>query len=205
MAQVFSVNAVGYVNKTVPKGGKLALISNPLNAGTGLNTIGNLFKGAPDGTQIYKYNGTAYDSATYDLTDPAAPVWVPDGSDKIVVNPGEGVFVRNSDAADYTVTFVGEVPQGQLDNPYPKGLSIRSSIVPQEGTPEVLGFKPTDGDQINEFDPTTQGYRVSTYDATDPAQPIWNGGDPKPLAVGEAFFLNAAAAGTWSRTFNVSP
>jgi hypothetical protein len=203
MAQVFSVNAVGYVNKTI-LAGKLALISNPLDAGTGNNTIANLFKGAPDGTQVYKYNGTGFDTATYDLTDPANPSWVPDSAAKIEVKPGEGVFVRNGDPkVDYTVTFVGEVPQGKLDNSYPKGLSIRSSIVPQKGTADELGFKATDGDQINQYVAAKQGYDVFTYDATDPAAPVWN--PPlKPLDVGESFFLNAAQAGTWSRTFSVN-
>src|SRR5437773_11497511 len=66
MAQVFSVNAVGYVNKIIPKGNKLALISNPLDAGAGNNTIGNLFKGAQDGTQVYKFTGAGFITATYD-------------------------------------------------------------------------------------------------------------------------------------------
>jgi hypothetical protein len=204
MAQVFSVNAVGYVNKTIPKGNKLALISNPLDAGAGNNTIGNLFKGAPDGTQVYKFDGTAFITATFDSIEGA---FLPAAAAATEVKPGEGVFVRNTSATDdYKVTFVGEVPQGAAwaDNPYPKGLSILSSIVPQAGTAAELGFIGKDGDQINQFQPDTQNYYVSTFDSLQPAGQEW-GPALKPLAVGEAFFLRAGAAGKWSRTFTVSP
>jgi hypothetical protein len=197
MAQVFLVNAVGYVNKTIPKGNKLALISNPLDAGIGNNTIANLFKGAPEGTQVYVYDGTGFTTATM---DPIDLVFLPDAAAKLEVKPGDGVFVRNTSANDYTVTFVGEVPQGQLDNPLPKGLSIQSSMVPQTGTAKELGLPGDPGDQVFQFDPATQGYYVSTFDPIDLdwLPPL------KPLAVGEAFFLRRGAAGTWSRNFSVN-
>ena len=195
MAQVFSVNAVGYVNKTVPAG-KLALISNPLNAAD--NSIGALFKGVPDGTQVYKYDGSGFVTATYDELEGA---FLPAPSAKTTVAPGEGVFVRNgSKVAELKITFVGEVPQGTLNNPIPKGLSIRSSIVPQAGTAEELGLKGGDGDQLNQFDTGTQSYATSTFDGIDNA---WLP-KLKALAVGEAFFLKAAKASTWTRTFSVN-
>jgi hypothetical protein len=197
MAQVFSVNAVGYVNKTIPSGNKLALISNPLDAGTGNNTIANLFKGVPDGTQVYKYDGTTFVVATFDSLENA---FLPASAASTEVKPGEGVFVRNTSATDLTVTFVGEVPQGTLNNAYPKGLSIRSSQVPQQGTAAELGFVGVDGDPIYQVDTATQGYFTSTFDALE------NNWLPalKPLAVGEAFFLRAANGGTWTRTFSVN-
>ena len=197
MAQVFSVNAVGYVNKTIPKGNKLALISNPLDAGAGNNTIANLFKGAQDGTQVYKFTGAGFITATFDGLENA---FLPADAAATTIVPGEGVFVRNTAATDQTFTFVGEVPQGKLDNAYPKGLSIRSSMVPQQGTAAELGFVGVDGDQINQFDPGTQGYYVSTFDGIENK---WLP-DLKPLAVGESFFLKAAQGGTWTRTFSVN-
>jgi hypothetical protein len=123
----------------------------------------------------------------------------PDAASTTVV-PGEGVFVRNTSATDLVVTFVGEVPQGTLNNAYPAGLSIRSSQVPQAGTAAELGFVGKDGDQINQFDLATQSYKVSTFDGLENAwlPPLGQ------LAVGEAFFLRASAAGTWTRTFSVN-
>lgn len=206
MAQVFSVNAVGYVNRTIPPNatptspGKLALISNPLDAGTGNNTIASLFKGAPDGTQVYKYVGTGFVTATFDALD---GTFGPPAAAATTVEPGEGVFVRNVDIKDLTITFVGEVKQGTLNNPYPKGLSIRSSIVPQAGTAAELGFVGVDGDQIYQYDPATQGYSSHTFDSLNPPGQEWIPA-LKTLAVGEAFFLSAANGGTWTRTFSVN-
>ncbi len=194
MAQVFSVNAVGYVNKTIPSK-KLALISNPLNAAD--NSIAAIFKGVPDGTQVYKFNGASFVTATFDELEGK---FLPDAAAATTVVPGEGVFVRNGSASDLKITFVGEVPQGTLKNPLPKGLSIRSSIVPQAGTAAELGLKGVDGDQIFQFQVDTQSYYTSTYDELEanwlPAL--------KPLAVGEAFFIKSANASSWNRTFSVN-
>jgi hypothetical protein len=114
------------------------------------------------------------------------------------VTPGEGVFVRVSGPT--TVTFVGEVPQGTLNNPLPVGLSIKSSMVPQEGTAAELGLVGGDGDQLYQWNSATQAYATSTFDE------ILGGWDPAlgKLKVGEAFFLRKNAAGTWTRTFSVN-
>jgi hypothetical protein len=186
MAQVYSVNAVGYVNTKLAPG--LNLISNPLIATD--NTIGGLFKDLPDGTQVFKFTGSGFGViATKDITfDPPAAA-------ATTVMPGEGVFVKNPTSGELTVTFVGEVPQGALHNDLPKGLAIRSSMVPQAGTAEALGLPGADGDQL--FQWTGTGYYISTYDA---------GWDPalKPLKVGEAFFIKKANAASWDRNFSVN-
>ena len=197
MAQVFSVNAVGYVNKTVPSGGKLALLSNPLDAGAGNNTIAKLFAGVPAGTQIYKYDGTKFIIAVFDDIDNA---FLPPEAAATEVKPGEGVFVRNNSAQNITVTFVGEVPQGTLSNPIPAGLSIRSSQVPQSGPITDLGYVGVPGDQIFKFNVDTQGYSPFNFDDIDNA---WLPSVPT-LDVGEAVFFRKNAAGTWNRTFSVN-
>ena len=199
MAQVYSVNAVGYVNKTIPAK-KLALISNPLDAGAGNNTIANLFKGSPPGTQVFKFkaDGTGFETpATYDDIDNA---FLPASSANLEVKPGEGVFVSNVSAADLVVTFVGEVPQGQLSNPVPAGLSIRSSQVPQRDDVVKLGFPSAPGDQIFKYDSAKGSYDVFGFDDIDnawlPSAPI--------LEVGEAVFVRKNTAATWTRTFSVN-
>jgi hypothetical protein len=195
MAQVYSVNAVGYVNTPLVAG--FNLISNPLdNKETGGNTINKLFASLANGSQVYKFNGTGFDIGTQDLDlsggyDPASVA-------NATVVPGQGVFVRVD--APATVTFVGEVPQGSLSNPIPAGLSIVSSQVPQEGTAAALGYLPLNGDQLYFWNEATQAYLICTYDADfaayDPALPT--------LGVGEAFFLRRSAAGAWTRTFSVN-
>ena len=191
MAQVYSVNAVGYVNTPLVAG--YNLISNPLNntANNG-NVISSLFATLPAGAQIFKFNGTRYDSAEVDaftgeVTGPAA---------SMAVAPGEGVFVRVDAAA--TITFVGDVPQGTLNNSIPAGFSIRSSQVPQAGTATVLQFPAAEGDQIFVFNEATQKYATSTFTfgAWDPSEPS--------IDVGEAVFVRTDATKVWTRIFSVN-
>jgi hypothetical protein len=201
MAQVFSVNAVGYVNTVVPAKG-LALISNPLDAGAN-NNITTLFTDAAKasgGIQVYKF--VPGPSPTYKIFsyDPDFDAWDRLDAATETVVPGEGVFVRNPSANPMTITFVGEVKQGPLHTALPQGLSIVSSQVPQEGTLTDLGYVPSGADQVYQFDTTKQGYYISSYD------PDFASFDTplKPLKVGEAVFLRSAKASSWDRTFSVN-
>src|SRR5438046_1261359 len=58
MAQIYSVNAVGYVNVTLDAG--FNMVSNPLNAAD--NTVGGLFKNItpsiPPGFKVFVFNNT---------------------------------------------------------------------------------------------------------------------------------------------------
>jgi len=202
MAQaVFSVNAVGYVNKTIPAKG-FALVSNPLNAAT--NSVNALFQPVPPGTQVFVYTpGKGFDVGTF---DDLAGSFQPDSVGNAKVNPGQGVFIKNNDSKDLTITFVGEVPQGHLVTPLVQGLQIVASQVPQAGTPKDLGMPSTlaggasAGDQIYQFDASKQSYNVSTFDdLADAYAP-----DPKQMDVGDAIFLKRIAAGNWTRDFNVN-
>jgi len=194
-AQVYSVNAVGYVNKTVPANG-FALISNPLNATT--NTIAALFGGqVPDGFQVFVWDTTSkqFKFTSYDSTFGWDPIATANGE----LKPGGGVFVKNPTSNAVTVTFVGEVPQGTLTTALVPGLQIVSSQVPQAGTLDTLSYTAADQDKVYQWDTTKQLYNFSQYDPTfgwDPAL--------KTLDVGDAVFLSKTAAGTWSRTFSVN-
>lgn len=192
MAQVFSVNAVGYVTKQLDAG-KFYLISNPLIASD--NSINKLFTGVPAGTQIFKFGATGFVTATFDDLDNA---FVPAAAGAATVNPGEGVFIKAPKAA--TVTFVGEVPTGSLENKIAKGLSIISSQVPQGGTAKELGLTGAAGDQIFQWDVAGQTYKSFNFDDLD------NDWVPKlaPLGVGEAFFYSSKNGGSWKRTFSVN-
>jgi hypothetical protein len=202
MAQVFSVNAVGYVNKTIPKG-QFALISNPLKAAT--NTINALFQPVHAGFQVYVYTpGKGFDVGTFDDLEGA---FLPATVGNTQLLPGQGVFVKAPSTSDETITFVGEVVQGTgLTTPLVPGLQIVSSQVPQEGTAADLGLPHTTaagmtpGDQVYQFT-GPNGYYVSTFDDLE------NNFIPalKPLAVGEAIFVKVAKANSWKRDFSVNP
>lgn len=194
-AQVFSVNAVGYVNKTIPAKG-FALISNPLIAAT--NTIEALFSGqVPEGFQVFVWstNTKAFQFTSFSVDFG----WDPINVAQTQLRPGQGVFAKNPTAADIKVTFVGEVPQGTLTTALVPGLQIVSSQVPQAGTATDLGYTAAQDDKIYQWNATGQKYDFSQYDTAfgwDPAL--------KTLDVGDAFFLSKTAAGSWSRTFNVN-
>lgn len=203
MAQVYSVNAVGYVNTTLFPG--FTLVSNPLNNTTG-NTIANLFGAGiqgtvPGGMIVYHFNPDTdqFVTAVYDDID---GVFGPPANAATVIPPGTGVFVFNPSANNVTVTFVGEVPQGAASNiQIPQGFSIKGSTVPQEGTLPALQFPGADGDIVYEWNPTTDQYVSSVFDGLDNA---WGPQVPN-ITVGEGFFVFKGAAAPWNRNFSVNP
>jgi hypothetical protein len=194
MAQgVYSVNAVGYVNKDLVAG--FNLVSNPLTSTEANgNQIQNLFNSLPNNTAVYQFNGTRFDIVTKDPDFGWDPADVADNE----VRPGSGVFVRL--AAPATVTFVGEVPQGNLQTQMAAGFTIVSSQVPQSGTATALGYTPVAGDALYFWDKANQKYIISGYDAEfgifDPALPT--------LEPGDAFFRRGTAPNTWTRNFSVN-
>jgi hypothetical protein len=188
MAQVFSVNAVGYVNVTAKPG--LTMIANPLKGAS--NKVTDLLAGVPDGTTIYKYAGAAgYQSTTLDFGQ-----W---SDTSLTLDPGEGAFISNTGTSDITITFVGEVPQGDLKNPIPAGFSIRSSQVPQKGVLDAdLKFPIADGDTVYTYNNASKGYDGFNYDFS-----TWSPSAPT-IDVGQSFFVSKGAAASWDRTFSVN-
>jgi hypothetical protein len=102
----------------------------------------------------------------------------------------------------FTITFVGEVPQGTLTTAVPNGFSIVSSQVPQSGgITTALGFPGKDNDACYKYIPGPGGhFEISSYIdgfGWDPAEPI--------LSVGEAvWILSSGAHANWTRVFSVN-
>jgi len=188
---VYSVNAVGYVNTSLVAG--YNLISNPLdNKATDGNQVKNLFASLPAGGQIFVFDGTKYALASVDEFSGEV---TGDAATKVIA-PGNGVFVHVDGPA--TLTFVGEVPAGNLSNPVPKGFSIKASQVPQAGKVSTdLGFPADEGDQVFIYNPTTGKYRTSNYS--------FGAWDTEPtLDVGQAAFFRVDNAHDWKRSFDIS-
>jgi hypothetical protein len=122
------------------------------------------------------------------------------------------VFVHNPEPTAKTLTFVGQVPQGNLANPIPSGFSIRANQVPQAIRPDTVGLaEPTvnEGDRYFRFNVATQSYQIWQYEPLDSAFIATINGQPvvglPVLTVGEAFFYHRVGAPTsWNRTFNVN-
>jgi hypothetical protein len=189
MAQnVYSLNVVGYHTVTVPANG-FALVANQLDSGN--NTLASLIPNPPVDTIVYKYDN-GWVGYTFDEFDEA---WLPNGN--ATINPGEGVMIRNPLGTPLSITFVGEVLQGNLANPLPAGFAVRSSMVPQAGgITSVLGFPGEPDDIVYKY---SGGYTGYTFDEFDEA---WLPSEPV-VAVGEAFFSRKVKAGSWDRVFSV--
>jgi hypothetical protein len=194
MAQVYSVNAVGYINVQMKTG--FNLMANQLN--TGNNTIAEVIPTVPAGTLAYKFdNQSGYTANTYlfSWSDPA-----------MTIAPGEGLFIATP-AADpgFTITLVGEVPQGTLETPLATGFNIVSSQVPQAGAiSAVLGYPAAAGDIVYRYvhgtdgdGNATQGYEAYTFLG------FWSPSEPE-VAVGEAVFVKSIDDKTWTRDFSVN-
>tara|TARA_Y100001934_G_scaffold170584_1_gene202489 strand:+ start:2886 stop:3737 length:852 start_codon:yes stop_codon:yes gene_type:complete len=208
---VFSVNAVGFVNKTVSDG--FTLIANPLIAEN--NTLAGLFGTTlPSGTQIFKFdpNQGFISSQFFDLGG-GTTLWVPGGAEATTVVPGEGFFINiPGGTGNHTITFVGNVPQGTLDTPLSQGFQLISSQVPQAG--EIvsdLGLPIGNQDQIFKFNKSSGFISIQFFDLGG-GTTLWVNSEfggqniPPSVDVGEGFFLNRQAAGsaTWSRNFDVN-
>jgi hypothetical protein len=190
IAQVYSVNAVGYINVNVPAKAYV-LAANQLNVGG--NTIREVLPAVQDGTVVFKYaQGTGFSANGFEFGE-----W---GNPNASLKPGEGFFLQNNGTAPQTVTFVGEVPQGPLSTALAKGLNLISSQVPQAGKLVAdLKFPAADGDVVYQWDTATQKYKAPNgFEFGE-----WGGGDPQ-IGVGEGFFVNKFAAASWDRTFSVN-
>jgi len=186
-AQVYSVNAVGYINLTAQPG--FNLVANQLIATD--NTVGALFAGVPEGTSVYKFDpASGYSITTVEFGEWSDP--------SVTVSPGEGFWLRNPGAEDMTVTLVGEVPQGSLSTDLVVGFNLVSSQVPQAGLIQTdLGLPVEEGTSVYQFDPAS-GYSISTVEFGD-----WSPSEPS-VAVGEGIWVRAISAGSWTRDFSVN-
>jgi hypothetical protein len=212
MAQVYSVNMVGYINCSIPVG--FTMLANQLNASPN-NLVTSVLPAPPDGTAIYKFNRASqgYDSMNY--IDGLG--WDDGGTgvlDTMTLGPGEGCFLGVNTA--FTATFVGEVALATSIQIL-SGFQIISSALPQSlqldgaandgnaAAPVGLGFPIADGDTVYQYNPASGGYNFSEYIAGLG----WNTDTGLPPAPGicEAFWFGGAAASgdsrTWSRNYVV--
>jgi hypothetical protein len=208
---VFSVNAVGFVNKTVLEG--FNLISNPLIAEN--NTYAGLFgTSLPNNTQLFKFDPNAgFVSAQFFDLGGGQGAWLPAGSETTQVVPGEGFFISIPvGSGSHTITFVGNVPQGTLNTPLEQGFQLLSSQVPQSGEIVAdLGLPIGNQDQIFKFIRGSGFVSIQFFDLGGGVghwiNSEFSGGNVAPaIEVGEAFFLSrqTATADSWSRTFDVN-
>jgi len=216
MAQVFSVNAVGYVNVTIPAGG-YAILANPLNGNpdNSVNTILPLpADSSYDGANIYRFN-PATQSYRETMSYVTGPGWLAGDPADLIIAPGEGFFFQNVAGTALNLTFVGEVPAGSPTHNAVVGgnkYSIRSAVVPKggrlgwEGLAGSLEFPADDGDNVYVFNKATQRYKetysyVASVGWLHDVDPL-EGPDIQPA---DGFFIQKqAVTRDWKITFAVN-
>jgi hypothetical protein len=213
MAQtnVYSLNAVGYINVTLSPG--FNIVSCPLivtdPSGAADNTISNLLGPNTNGQykkwQIYSWNPLAVPpSFVQESGTPSG--WANGGTNTI--SPGQAVWIENpSNSVSPTVTFVGTVPTGTLTNPIYPGFNLLGSIVPASGdllTNVILDLTntPTKKDQIYTYNPLTTNFTQYSAGGSPAA---WSS-DPILPNVGTGFWYESQATHTnyWVENYSVS-
>lgn len=181
-SNVYSVNIVGYVNKACPAG--LSIIANPLNSSNNLATI---MATPPDFTQVLKWNGFDFDTATFFFGS-----WDAD----FVMAPGEGYFVNAPSA--FTNTFVGTALVGSQTNNLVAGLNMKASKIPVGGDGDSLALPSAlaNFDQVLLYSNGLGDYVTYTYFFGS-----WDIGAPV-INVADGFFINSASGGSWVLTVN---
>lgn len=186
--EVTSVNAVGYVNKELAPG--FNLISNPLSNGE--NALAEVIPSPPDGSVVYLFQNGQWVSSSFDslIGGWATPLNLP---------VGVGFFFNHKGSEAVTVTFVGEVLQGDDTNKtVPAGLTIQGSLVPQAGAlTSDLEFPGADGDVVYSW--VNGSWVTASFDS------LVGGWSPEPnLAVGGAVFVDKSAEAQWDRNFTIN-
>ncbi|MDB6036801.1 MAG: hypothetical protein JWM99_642 [Verrucomicrobiales bacterium] len=185
-AQVYSVNAVGYINVAIQPG--VNLIGLQLDSAN--RTVASLFTDMPEGSTIQKIVDTAYTTNLYQNGQWERP--------DETLSVGEGVLVINPSVQAKVVTFVGAVLQGDLTNSIPAGLSIRCSLTPIAGKlTATLGLKLSAFDNV--YLNTNNTLKVFTFLPDG----HWQSFEPS-VPVAGSFIINAEAATNWITHFELN-
>jgi len=223
MAQtnVYSLNAVGYINVTIAPGFNIIscpLITSPDNT---VGTVLNNSNGALTGDVVYFWNpaSAAYTSDSARAIGTAkgqttnASGWV---SGTNLASPGVGFWFDSAATSNTTLTFVGTVPSGSITNTLVAGFNLVGSVVPMSGDlcsnsiSALTNFNI--GDNIYTYNIATAAYSeftsvVAGSKASSPNtyHSNWTvAGDPTVTNVGQGFWYDATAAVNWVENYSVA-
>lgn len=146
-SEVLSQNAVGYVKKTLPAGGKLVAVSYPLESMTSQDIVfgeTSLATEMPVGSYVHFWDEV---NQSWEPGVKAGKGWAALQAQKVIA-PGEAFFIQGNPAgaADVEVTMTGEVPTdasmaraivggnalGTVGNPYPVDFIFGTSAVAED-------------------------------------------------------------------------
>lgn len=200
-AQVYSQNIVGYINVPLVTG--YTPLANQLDLdGTGTNnTVATVFgTNLLAGTTVLAWETSiaGYTSANW-ISSKGTLKWAGDTNGvSAALNEGRGVFVQSPSAN--SLTLVGTVLQGTNDIGLVAGYNLVSSVAPiSGGVSTTLGYAPSVGDAVLLWSTASQGYTSYNY-ISSKGTLKWAPSEPQ-IAVGQSFFIQAAAAETWTNSF----
>jgi hypothetical protein len=203
-AQVYSQNIVGYIN--VPLASGYTALANQLDFdGTGTNnTVATVFgTNLVSGSTVYAWetSSAGYTSANWTKSKSGALGWIGNTNGiSAALNEGNGVFVQSP--ATNNLTLVGTVLQGTNLISLVAGYNLVSSVAPISGDLVTnLGYAPAVGDIVYVWNTSSQGYSSDNYIKTKSGSAAWSSGAAPQITVAQAFFIQAAAAETWTNTF----
>lgn len=147
--EVLSGNAVGYIKKTLPAGGKLIALSAPLNSMTESTIVfgrTSIAAEAPVNSVVYFWDPVLQG---WSGGGKSTKGWSPAQSNKVIAS-GEAFFMKGNPAgvADVEITITGEVPAdptlaraipggnalGTVGNPYPVDFKFGESSLARDAS-----------------------------------------------------------------------
>jgi hypothetical protein len=215
---VYSLNAVGYVNVTAFPG--YNMISCPLIASPD-NTVGTLFNNASGqytGDSVFFYNpatgqlGSDQAQAIGGRGTTNANGWANNGTNLLA--PGVACWFQNAGSSNVTLTFVGTVPSGSLTNTLVPGYNMVGSILPTSGDVASNSLMNLTNYNINDevflYSNPSNSFTIFQSGAGRNFGFGFNGnwtagGDPIIPNVGQGFwYQNTGAAVNWVENYSVS-
>jgi hypothetical protein len=227
---VYSINAVGYVNVTLFPGYNIItcpLICSPDNTiATLLNNTNAQYQSGKGAntlrSQVYQMTGGIYTGN--DVSDKTVTPSGWQGGGVVTMNPGQAIFFFNPEplgtGSNMYATFVGTVPQatnGPLTNALNSGFNLIGSIVPEVGdlmtnaitNLSITSMTSTKFDYIYTYDPTYNSNSLAQNGYSSENQYTKSGWsyDTQLATVTTGFFYfnNNAASNYWVENFVINP
>ena len=199
-SEVLSQNAVGYVKKSVPSAGGLAIIGHPLNSMETANIIftnTSIAGEMPMGSKAFFWSGTSWQSS-----EKKTKGWSDAGVGKTVA-VGESFFLQtpSTQAVPVAVTIAGEVPD---DLTLPVTITGASNLV-AVANPYPIDIVFTNTSLASNLVQGSKAFfwsGVSWQSSEKKAKGWSDAGVGKNLAAGEGFFVQTPdpAGLTWNET-----
>jgi len=131
MAQnVYSLNVVGYYNVTAAGNMAYTILANQFTNSD--NAIKTVLPSAAEGTLVWTYVNNTWNQDIFVAGDWYDNLAAEPTLSTTKLLPGAGFMYQNADASTATVTFVGEVPQGNgLTVPLGQYQTLAATFTPQ--------------------------------------------------------------------------